>query len=441
MLTVREKVAYGLGDTASNIVFQVVVNFMVFFYTDVFGISAAAAGTLMLAVRMLDAVTDPVMGGLADRTRSRFGRYRPYLLYCSIPYAILAVLAFSTPDLSENTKLVYAYVTYAALMTVYTVINIPYAALGGVLSDDPKERASIQSYRFALAMTGGAIVTALTLPMVEYFGNGDEAYGFTMALGVLSAFAVVCFLVCFAFTKERTEQNTSRSQVTASMWQDLASLRHNEQFLMLLGAAFFLLVLVSMRGAVAPYYVTYFLGREDLVSTFITSGMLASLAGALATMWLSQRVCKVKLFHWGTLGIIVFHALMYFVPADQLLLCFALMMIAQFSQMIVVPLMFSMVPDTADYGALNTGRRIMGMSYSAHLLAIKFGLAIGGATVGWLLSYFGYVANAEQTPHALHGIVLIFTLVSAVCGIGVYLSMRSYRLTEQNMLQLVEANR
>ncbi|AQQ66344.1 MFS transporter [Microbulbifer agarilyticus] len=433
-LTIREKVGYGLGDTASNIVFQVVINFMMIFYTDVFGISAAAVGTLMLAVRLFDAVTDPLMGGLADRTRSRWGRYRPWLLFAAIPYGALAVLAFTTPDLSENGKLIYAYVTYAALMTVYTIINIPYSALGGVITDDPRERASVQSYRFAMAMVGGAIVTALTMPLVHYFAggvDGDIAWGYQMTLGLLSAVAVICFMVCFWTTRERVQEapNTEKKSIAADLFQLLG----NRQWLIIAGVAFFLLVLVAVRSAVTPYYVKYFLGREDLVSQFITAGMLAAVAGALLTNVLTKYMCKVRLFQLANVGVIVFHLLLYFVPANQLVLAFAAFMLANFCQMIVVPLMFSMVPDAVDYGARNGGKKNMAMAFSAHLLVIKLGLAVGGAMTGWLLAYYGYVANEEQTAEALAGIVVLVALMPVLCAVANAIIMKFYRLTSAEM--------
>lgn len=432
-LTLKEKLGYGLGDTASNIVFQVVVNFMMIFYTDVFGISAAAVGTLMLAVRLFDAVTDPLMGGLADRTRSRWGRYRPYLLYASIPYAGLAVLAFTTPDLSGNAKLVYAYVTYAALMTVYTIINIPYSALGGVISDDPQERASVQSYRFAMAMVGGAIVTALTIPLVNFFGGdtGDMARGYQMTLGVLSAVAVLCFLLCFWSTRERVKPEPSEQKT--AIFKDFLQLLQNRQWLVIAGVAFFLLVLVAVRSAVVPYYVKYFLEREDLTGQFITAGMLAAVAGALLTNVLTRYLCKVRLFMLATVGLVLFHFLLYLVPSEQLWMAFAVFMLANFFQMITVPLMFSMVPDAVDYGALKTGKKSMAMAFSAHLLVIKLGLAVGAALTGWLLAYYGYQANQQQTPQALAGIVVLVTLAPAICGICIALVMRFYRLTNEEM--------
>ncbi|WP_201276872.1 glycoside-pentoside-hexuronide (GPH):cation symporter [Microbulbifer sp. ALW1] len=433
-LTLKEKLGYGLGDTASNIVFQVIVNFMMIFYTDVFGISAAAVGTLMLAVRLFDAVTDPVMGGLADRTRSRWGRYRPWLLFAAVPYGVLAVLAFTTPDLSANGKLVYAYVTYAALMTVYTIINIPYSALGGVLTSDPRERASVQSYRFAMAMVGGAIVTALTMPLVHYFAgglDGDLAFGYQMTLGVLSAVAVVCFMVCFWTTRERLVEAPAPAK--KSIFADLVELLGNRQWLLIAGVAFFLLVLVAVRSAVTPYYVKYFLGREDLVSPFITAGMLAAVAGALLTNLLTRYLCKVRLFQLANIGVIVFHLVLYLVPGEQLVLAFTAFMLANFFQMIVVPLMFSMVPDTVDYGAQQSGNKNMAMAFSAHLLVIKLGLAVGGALTGWLLAFYGYEANQSQSARAMGGIVVLVALMPAVCALANGIIMKFYRLTSAEM--------
>ncbi|MCM2678414.1 MFS transporter [Echinimonas agarilytica] len=436
MIRIKEKIGYGLGDTASNIVFQVVINFLMIFYTDVFGISAAAVGTLMLVVRLFDAITDPVMGGIADRTNTRWGRYRPYMLYTSIPYAILAVLAFTTPDLEQSGKLLYAYVTYALLMTIYTAINIPYSALGGVLTDDPKERTSIQSFRFAMAMAGGAIVTSSFMPLVEYFGGeeGNRVVGYQYAMGTLSVLAVGCFLLCFFSTRERVQPPANEKKT--NMLQDLWSLRGNKPFVLVVTAAFFLLILTAMRSAAAPYYMTYVLEREDLTSFFLTSGMIAALIGALCTNFISQRVCKVGFFKFGCLMIVVTHLLLYVLPGDYLWLCYAAFVLANFCQMIVVPINFSMVADTADYGSLKTGKKIMGMSFSAHLLVIKLGLAVGGALTGWLLSYYGYVANQAQTEESLAGIMIIFAGIGVIVGALMWVVMYFYTLTDDRMVHV-----
>jgi GPH family glycoside/pentoside/hexuronide:cation symporter len=197
MISTREKIAYGLGDTASNIVFQTVMLFLTFFYTDIFGISPAFVGTMFLAVRLIDAVTDPLMGALADRTNTRWGKFRPYLLWFALPFGFISVLAFTTPDLTEDGKMIYAFVTYTALMMVYTAINIPYCALGGVLTADPKERVSVQSYRFVFAMLGGLLVSGLTLPLVEFLGEGDQAKGYQLTIAAMSVLGVAMFLACF----------------------------------------------------------------------------------------------------------------------------------------------------------------------------------------------------------------------------------------------------
>lgn len=428
-LPLIEKFGYGLGDTASNIVFQVVINFMVYFYTDVFGIGAAAAGTLMLAVRLFDAVTDPVMGGIADRTQTRWGRYRPYLLWMALPYGVLAVMTFTTPDFSDAGKLIYAYITYALLMTVYTAINIPYSALGGVITADPQERASVQSWRFMLAMVGGAMVAAGTLPMVEFFGRGDEQFGFQMALVVLSVVAVLCFVACFALTHER-EDPTERA-VKQSIVGDFGSVLANDQWRLIALATFLLLISVAMRGGATPYFVRYYLNSESLISVFLTAGMLAGVAGAMFANWMSAHLCKVRVMRWASLGIVVFNLALWFVPRDQVMLALVLAVLANFVHMIVIPYLFSAVADTVDYGLERWGKGAMAMSFSGHLLALKIGIAIGGALTGWILGWVGYQPNTVQTETALSGIVFIYAGSSVIAGVLIWFCFRFYRLTKE----------
>ncbi|MCM2678571.1 MFS transporter [Echinimonas agarilytica] len=437
MISIREKIGYGLGDTASNLVFQMVINFMMFFYTDVYGLSAAAVGTLMLVVRLFDGVTDPIMGGVADRTKTRWGSYRPYLLITSIPYAILAVMTFTTPDLSDNGKLVYAYITYALLMTAYTAVNVPYSALGGVLTSNNKERTSIQSYRFALAMSGGALVSAFTMPMVDYFAgpDGDRQMGFQYAMGVFATLAFLCFVFCFFSTKERVQPKIPKNQ---TFFKDIASFKDNKPFMMLAAASFILLIMTAMRGATTPYYLTYYVGREDLISQFLTAGMLASIAGAVSVNWFSLRFCKVQLVKFGSIMITVTHLALYYLPSSQIELIFAASMIGGFAQMLVVPIVFAMVADTADYGALKTGSTKMAMSYSAHLLVLKFGIALGGAGAGWILAGTGYVANQEQTELALNGIMFTYALGAVITGVVMAVIFQFYTLTDAKMDEVHE---
>ena len=357
-LGLGEKLGYGLGDTASNLVFQVMVNYMLIFYTDVFGIGAAAAGTLMLAVRLFDAITDPLMGGIADRTNTRWGRYRPYLIISAIPYALLAVMAFYTPDISESGKLVYAYITYALLTMAYTAVNIPYSALGGVITDDVKQRASVQAVRFAFAMLGGVLVTALMMDMVRVFGGGDEARGYTLAMAVYAVLALLCFALCFYTTRERVHPPASEART--SIIRDIGGLARNGQFMIVFAVGVLFLFFIAMRGAVSPYYVQYHMGREDLISAYLTTGMVGALCGAVLTYFLSSRYSKIALLSIGALGIAAGKVLIYLTDPSQLVPAFALYFAVNVCQMLVVPLMFSMVADASDYGATLTGRNTHG---------------------------------------------------------------------------------
>ncbi|MER2490408.1 glycoside-pentoside-hexuronide (GPH):cation symporter [Catenovulum sediminis] len=434
-LSIKEKLGYGLGDTASNIVFQILANFMLIFYTDVFGISAAAAGTLMLVVRLFDGITDPIMGGIADRTRTRFGTYRPYLLIMCIPYGMLAVVAFTTPDIAQDSKLVYAYVSYALLMTCYTAINIPYSALGGVMTSDPRERASLQSFRFAMAMSGGVIVVWALPQLVDAFAEYGQQTGYQYAMAILALLAVVCFLTCFLLTEEREQVKVSKQ---SSIIKDFASLFKNDQWVLMVVITVFVLTLIGLRSAIAPHYVKYYVGDESLTSNFLTMGMIASVLGALATHFLSQKFGKKPLFQFGLIIGVIAHAALFVLPASQIVFIFFVFFVANFVHMIVTPLMFSMIADTVDYGHLKTGKKIMAMTFSGHLLAIKLGFAIGGATAGWLLSIYNYVPNQAQTKEALSGIMLGFAAVPAVLLAAAYFVMNKYKLTEGKLYKVQE---
>jgi GPH family glycoside/pentoside/hexuronide:cation symporter len=431
-LSYKEKFGYGLGDTASNVVFQSIIWFMFYFYTDVFGLSAAAVGTLFLIVRIFDGITDPIMGGIADRTNSRWGRYRPYLIFGAGPYALLAILAFYTPELSESGKLIYAYVTYTLLLTAYTAINIPYSALGGVITSSPRERASVQSWRFALAMTGGAVVSSTLLPLVAYLGQGNEQLGFTLAMTVLSIFAVICFIASFYLTKERVTLpvHSDKNKGAMGIVRDFIQLLYNDQWRIIALVTFILLVSVAMRSASTPFYVKYYLQKDELLTLFLTCSMVAGIVGAIAANLISKRICKIQLMKYTALSIVVVNGALFFVPRDGILLALVFTILANFVHGVFTPLLFSTVPDTVDYGTKKRQQSAMGMAFSGHLLSIKIGLAVGGALTGWILESFGYVPNVMQSDSSLNGIMILFTLSSVVAGILVYLVMTRYKLTQ-----------
>jgi GPH family glycoside/pentoside/hexuronide:cation symporter len=222
----KEKIGYGMGDAASHIIFDNVMLYMMFFYTDIFGIPAGFVGTMFLLARALDAISDPCMGLIADRTRSRWGKFRPWILFGAIPFGIVCVLAYTTPDLSLNGKMVYAAVTYTLLTLLYTVVNIPYCALGGVITNDPTQRISLQSWRFVLATAGGMLSTVLMMPLVNLIGGDDKAFGFQGGIAVLSVVAFLMLAFCFFTTKERIQVPPS----TTSMREDLRDIWHNDQW-------------------------------------------------------------------------------------------------------------------------------------------------------------------------------------------------------------------
>ncbi|NKF51689.1 MFS transporter [Shewanella sp. WXL01] len=435
MISVKEKIAYGLGDTASNIVFQTVMLFLTYFYTDIFGISPAFVGTMFLSVRLIDAITDPLMGSLADRTQTKWGKFRPYLLWFALPFGFISVLAFTTPDLSENGKMVYAFVTYTALMMVYTAINIPYCALGGVLTADPKERVSVQSYRFVFAMLGGLMVSSMTLPLVEYLGQGDEAKGYQLTITAMSILGVAMFIACFWGTKERLHPPVDQR---SNFKQDFGFLFKNDQWRILSIAAICLMSGMVLRTSLAIYYVKYYLNMPDSVTLFITLGMLGNIAGCVLAEPLAKRVCKVKAYISLQVIAASLCIVSYFVPPEQVHLAFGLFILWGFSFNMATPLLWAKMADTVDYGQHKTGVRITGMIYSSIIFFIKLGVAIGGAAAGWLLAGYGYVADSPQTATALDGILISFTIYPAFGSILVAIVMRWYILNDRKVSEINE---
>lgn len=433
MISIREKIAYGLGDTASNIIFQTVMMFLLLFYTDVMGLSPAVVGTMFLVVRLIDAVTDPIMGNIADNTKTKWGQFRPYLLWLALPFALISILAFTTPDLSADNKVIYAFVTYTLLMVAYTAINIPYCALGGVLTADAKERVTVQSYRFVFGMLGGVIVAAATMPMVEYFGQGDSAKGYQLTMITMSLLGLVLFLLCFLGTKERVSLPENQ---TSSFKNNLGSLLKNDQWRILCVAALFLLSGQVLRLTLAVYYVKYFLGREDLITSFLTLGVIGSMIGCAVAQPLAKRVCKIKAYiALQTLSAIIC-VLSFFIGEEQVVLAYVAFIAWKFFLDMATPLLWAKMADTIDYGHNKTGIRVTGMVYSGVIFFIKMGVAIGGALAGWLLSFYGYQADVTQVEETKNGILISFTLLPAIASFIVAWVMRKYTLTENLIIDI-----
>lgn len=431
-LSFREKVGYGLGDMASNFYMGFFGLFLLYYYTDVFGISPSAAATMLLVTKVVDAVSDPAMGLLADRTNSRWGRYRPYLLWVAVPYAALGYLLFLGPELSSTGKLLYAYATYTLVMLAYTAINVPYSALLAMISPSAEERTKATQFRFVCASLGTLCVGAFATPLVNLLGGDDEVLGFRLTITLFAVLSVLIFWVTFATTRERVKLPPH----SGSIGEDFAELVRNQSWVVLVFAGILLIVGLVARFASIVYYLKYYVGDAgdaiflifDKTAVLTSCGLIGQLVGALMTPTLTARyekhrlVAGVSLLHAFTLG------LCYLVPPEQFWLLTFLHSVGILTFGITITALFAMYTDCAEYGEWLTGRNTAGLTVSASMFSLKFGSAIGGALPGFMLAWFGFKANAVQTQEAIEGIRLMFNVVPAVYFLSGGALMLLYRI-------------
>ena len=410
-LSFAEKFGYSLGDMAANFIFQAMLALQLSYYTDTFGLSAAQAGTLFLVVGLIAAAFNPIMGVIADRTNTRWGKFRPWLLWTALPFGIIGILTFTTPSLSITGKLVYAWTTYLLLRLIYAVNNVPYASLTGVLTGDPDERTSIASYRQVFANIAGFIVQSLAIPMVVFFGHGNDARGYQITMGLLSVLSVIFFIVAFFATKERIQPNP---QQQTSLTRDLKDLFSNRPWVVLFLVTTFYFAAISMRGSVMLPFFKYLAGNEKLFSWFNGFGLASLIAGVTVSTALTKRIGKRPLFILSMTLSGLFNLAVLFLPPHATVAIIVSEVLRQFAYGTSGPLIWAMMGDVADYGEWKTGRRATGTVTAAVVFALWVGLAIGGAVAGWLFSYYGYVSNAVQTARALDGIRLTAGLWSAL---------------------------
>jgi GPH family glycoside/pentoside/hexuronide:cation symporter len=435
-LSVREKIGYGLGDTASNFVFHTVNVFLFFYYTDVIGLAAGAVGTLFLVARLFDTVTDPLMGTIADRTNTRWGKYRPYLVWLAVPFGVMGFLLFAVPDGDPSDQLTYAYITYILMMLVYTAINIPYSALLGVITPNSAARTSVSSYRFVCAFGGQFLIVAAARPLVAHFGEGDEAAGYKVTMAIFAVVAALLFWTTFALTRERVKPPAGQKPDLA---KELKLLLRNRPWVIMFIAGIFTLTNVAVRGAVTLHYFKYYVGDDgspwmgvfDLSTVFLTSGTVALILGVASTAWISRFGGKRQLMIRLSAINAVIMALFFFVPADALITMFILNVLGAFIVGPTIPLVWSMFADVADYGHWKFGHRSTALVFSGIQFAQKLGLAIGGAIAGWMLAWFGYANGTEQSAESLLGIRLMFTLVPAAFAVGSVIAIWFYPLTDK----------
>ncbi|BFM06039.1 MFS transporter [Halioxenophilus aromaticivorans] len=440
-LSFKEKVGYGLGDMASNFYMGFFGLFLLYYYTDIFGLAPAAVATMMLVTKIVDAFTDPALGLIADRTNTRWGRYRPFLLWVAIPYGILGYILFLGPELSDTGKLIYAYVTYTAVMLAYTAINVPYSALLAVISPSAQERTKVTTYRFVLASVGTLAVAAFATPLKNWLGGGDELLGFRLTMIIFAILSVALFWVTFATTKERIRLEPHK----ASVRTDLGEMITNKSWLILIVAGICIVTGLIARFASIVFYLKYYMQDDGEVifwifdrTALITSfGLIGQLIGALITPYLVRYFSK----HHLVVVVNVFHAALllanYLVPADQFWLIVGMHALGILTFGITITLLFSMYTDCAEYGEWKTGKRISGLIVSASMFSLKFGSALGAALPGFILAAFGFVANAEQTEQALVGIQFMFNGLPAILFFAGGVAMLFYGI-DKHTLQSIE---
>jgi GPH family glycoside/pentoside/hexuronide:cation symporter len=432
-LRLTERIGYGFGDLASCLFWQTFTVFLLNFYTDVFGIGAAAAGTMMFAVRIVDVFADIAMGMLGDRTKTRWGKFRPYLLWMAVPFGLIGVACFYGPNLPPGPKLVYAYVTYGAMMLVYTAINIPYGALMGVITPDSLERTRLSSYRFLGAFSGNLVVQGCTVWLVQHLGGGSAQLGYRYTIMLYAAAAAMLFLGTFAMTRERVEP--PKGQQT-SFLRDLGDLAHNVPWLILGVVGICANTWAVLKMASLVYFFKYYIGNEPAVAAFMIAGTVGNLAGVMCTGWMTKYLGKKNLYIVATIVNIITTAAYFFAGPKDLVFLYAMNIVGGFASGPVSPLIWALYADTADYSEWKTGRRATGLIFSAGTFAQKMGWTIGGSLAAYLLAFYGFRANVVQTTESLLGIRLLVSLIPAVAAFLAMVAILFYSISEKLQKQI-----
>ena len=446
MIKLKEKIGYGLGDMASSMFWKLFGSYLMIFYTDVFGMSAAVVGTMFLVTRVWDSAFDPIVGIIADRTHSRWGKFRPYLLFLAFPFAFIGILTFTTPEWSMTAKIVYAYITYSLMMMVYSAINVPYASLLGVMSPESKDRNMLSTYRMTFAYIGSFIALLLFMPMVNRFSMGhDEQHGWMMSVIVIAVLCALLFYGCFAWTTERVKPIKKQQN---SLKSDLQDLLHNRPWWILLGAGVAALVFNSIRDGATVYYFKYYVVEEEYASislfgiSFVLSGFFwavgqaANIVGVVLAAPLSNRIGKKKTYMWAMSIATVLSVIFYWFDKEQLMLMFIFQVLISICAGSIFPLLWSMYADCADYSELKTGNRATGLIFSSSSMSQKFGWAIGSAVTGWLLAFYGFEANAVQGEEAIHGIRMFLSWLPAMGTVLSVIFISLYPLSEKEMRKI-----
>ncbi len=449
-LSVTEKIGYALGDLSANLIFQTLMTFLAFFYTDVYKIPAGIAASIIFFGGIFGACFNIVMGMIADRTNTRWGKFRPWILWTAIPFGVISLLAFSTPDFSENGKVIYALVTYVSLVIIYSASNLPYSALSGVLTGDMAERNSLSSYRFVAVMVAQFVVQVLLLPLVLILGEGDQAIGFKSVMTIFAVVGTILLLITFWTTRERVVPAPEQKSTIA---EDLSDLIKNRPWIVMLCLTILVFVTLALKGGMYIYYFKDYLSEPDLTaflsnigfngfidglnqtltgigltefqwpedsptsafSLFNAGGIIFMIIGIFFSKPLADRFGKRDVFGIGLFLSTVFIILFYFYPPHSIGLVFITQILHGFFYGITIPLLWAMIADVADYSEWKNNRRATAIIFSAMIFGLKVGLSIGGALVASLLAYFNYDAElVTQSSGAINGIKLSVSIFAAI---------------------------
>ena len=428
-LSITEKLGFGAGDMAVNIVMITMQLIIAFFYTDIYGLDPVDMGILFMVVRLIDAFSDPVMGMITDKSHSKHGHYRPFMLWFAIPFGVAVYLAFITPDVAYTYKLAWAYFSYILLTLMFTIVTIPYISLIGVITDDPAERLSANGYRFVLVKVAAFLVTIVVPALAVYLGDGNMQDGYQPAMGLMGILGSILFLVCFFTTKERIKPVIEKTKL-----KDQAKLLlRNDQWLLLCLALVLLMCGIVIRGSVGAYYAKYYLhGGDALISPFLATGVTASILAMIASTWITKFYCKVKLFRYSQILTFVLCIAMYLIVGqDDIALAFVFTFLIWFAADLYMPIFWSSIAEAVDYGHRKTGTRVSGLAFGGISFCQKLGMGIAGGLLGYLLSYFNYQADVEQSEYALNGIALLVTVIPALFHLAIGLIMYKYFISNE----------
>lgn len=425
-LSVREKIGFGVGDMALNVVISAMMLIITFYYTDIFGLTPMDMGILFFSVKIVGAISDLVMGQITDKFTFLNGRYRPYLLWLAIPYGVSVFFVFTTPNWAYDAKIIWAYSTYIMMTLITSGVGIPYISLPSAITADPKDRLSANGYRLFLAKIG-AFMVAIVVPVVAGLWT-DRAVGYQIAMSIMSVVGAAMFLFCYFNTSERVVHVVEHQSLAKQFLQ----LLKNDQWLILVAVCITGTIGYVIRGSVAIYYAKYYLGGDEkIVSAFLSTGVAAAILSMIASTWITKFYCKIKLFRYTQLIVGALSLMIYFLVGRQdIALAFVLYFLLSFVVDLHAPVFWSIISETIDYGQVKNGKRVSGFAYGGISVGQKAGMGIAGLMVGSLLTYFQYVPNQAQSDFSLMGIALMLSIIPGFFHTVMGLFMFKYRVND-----------